>query len=409
MQLIPSHQARPSDDPIFGLHQEATACRARGDAILDATIGVLLDDAGKLAVLPTAAKAVQEVSTLDFASYAPISGNPDFLRAVVADLLASQPDLATSAVAVATPGGSGAVRHAIANFLERGQAILTTSWYWSPYATLADESDRRLETFEMFAPDGSLDIAAFDRALDRHLRTQGRALVVLNDPAHNPTGYSMSDADWRGIVNRIDARAGQGPVTLLIDCAYLVYGASQDPRAFLRHIVPLMGKATVLFAWSASKSFTLYGQRVGALIACVADPKERALVASALSYSCRGTWSNCNRGGMTAVTRLLAHPESVRRALEERAEFSRLLLARVATFNRCAKERGLKVPRYEGGFFVTVFLPRAPDVAAAMRQKGVYVVPQTREDGQGALRLALCAVPETEIRRLVDAVADCAR
>ncbi len=408
MQLIPSHQARPSDDPIFGLHQEATARRARGDAILDATIGVLLDDAGKLSVLPTAAKAVHEVSTLDFASYAPISGNPEFLRAVIADLLASQPDLATSAVAVATPGGSGAVRHAIANFLEPGQALLTTSWYWSPYATLADESARRLETFEMFASDGSLDIAAFDASLDRHLRTQGRALVVLNDPAHNPTGYSMSGADWSGVVERIAARAEEGPITLLVDCAYLVYGAHTDPRAYLRHLVPLLGKATILFAWSASKSFTLYGQRVGALIACIADPKERTLVASALSYSCRGTWSNCNRGGMTAVTRLLAHPESARTSSEERTAIGRVLLARVAAFNRCAKERGLLHPRYEGGFFVTVFLPRAPEVAAAMRKIGVYVVPQTREDGKGALRLALCAVPESDVKRLVDAVADCA-
>jgi aromatic-amino-acid transaminase len=409
MQLIPSRQARPSDDPIFGLHQEATARRARGEAVLDATIGVLLDDSGALAVLPTAAKAVHEVSTLDFAPYAPISGNPEYLRAVIADLLAPQPDLATSAVAVATPGGSGAVRHAIANFLERGQALLTTSWYWSPYGTLADESDRRLETFEMFAPDGSLDIAAFDAALDRQLRTQGRSLVILNDPAHNPTGYSMSDSDWRGIVERILDRAGQGPVALLVDCAYLVYGASEDPRAFLRHLVPLVGKATVLFAWSASKSFTLYGQRVGALVACVGDPKERDLVKSALSYSCRGTWSNCNRGGMTAVTKLLAHPESARAAAAERAELARTLAARVRAFNRRARERSVKVPRYEGGFFVMAFLPRALETAAAMRSLGVYVVPQTREDGQGALRLALCAVPESQVERLVDAVADCAR
>jgi DNA-binding transcriptional MocR family regulator len=84
-----------------------------------------------------------------------------------------------------------------------------------------------------------------------------------------------------------------------------------------------------------------------------------------------------------------------------------MLAARVATFNRCAKERGLTVPRYEGGFFVMVFLPRAPETAAAMRRIGVYVVPQTREDGRGALRLALCAVPESQVKRLVDAVADC--
>jgi aromatic-amino-acid transaminase len=109
---------------------------------------------------------------------------------------------------------------------------------------------------------------------------------------------------------------------------------------------------------------------------------------------------------MTALTRLLAHPESARSSAAERAELKRLLATRVATFNRCAKARGLVYPRYEGGFFVTVFVPRATEVAAAMRRAGVFVVPQTREDGKGALRLALCAVPEGQIKRLVDAIAD---
>jgi aspartate/methionine/tyrosine aminotransferase len=112
---------------------------------------------------------------------------------------------------------------------------------------------------------------------------------------------------------------------------------------------------------------------------------------------------------MTAVTKLLAHPESARAAAAERTELARTLAARVRAFNRRARERAVKVPRYEGGFFVMAFLPRALETAAAMRSLGVYVVPQTREDGQGALRLALCAVPESQVERLVDAVADCAR
>ena len=54
--LIPSHAARPADDPIFALNREASARKAKGESIINATVGALLDDEGKLAVLPTAAR-----------------------------------------------------------------------------------------------------------------------------------------------------------------------------------------------------------------------------------------------------------------------------------------------------------------------------------------------------------------
>ncbi len=410
MHLILAHQGRPADDPIFALNKEATQRKARGEAIVNATVGALLDDDGKLAILAAAAKAVHEVPAAEWAAYAPIAGTPEFLRAVMDDLLGSEPTLRDCAVAVATPGGSGALRLAIANFVEPGQALLTTSWYWGPYHTLCDESERKLETFNMFT-DGAagtpagLDVEAFDAALGRQLAAQGRALVFLNDPAHNPTGYSMSDDEWRDVTLRLVARASQGPVTLLVDCAYFLFGGARDPRAFLAHLRPLVGKVALLFAWSASKSYTQYGLRVGALVACIADPKERAMVESALSYSCRGTWSNCSRGGLAAVTRMLVDPETARACAAERAALTALLRARVDAFNALARGRGLRYPRYEGGFFVTVFSDQAAEKAAAMRAKGVFVVPQVPRSGGGALRVALCSVAERDIPRLVEALA----
>jgi aromatic-amino-acid transaminase len=404
LHLIPSHQGRPSDDPIFSLAREAAHRKERGEDILNATIGVLLDDDGTLSVLPTVTRAVREVSPLEWATYAPIAGTPEFLRAVIDDLVGGDPNLKQTAVAVATPGGSGALRHAITNFLEPGQAALTTSWFWAPYDTLCDEADRRLETFEMFGPTGTLDVAALDAAIARHLGSQGRALVILNDPGHNPTGYSMSDDEWRGVVDCIAARAADGPVTLLIDCAYMLWGP-RDAREQFARVRSLVAKAPVLFAWSASKSFTHYGLRVGALVACVGDAKERAMVESALAYSCRGTWSNCNRGGLTAITRLLVDAKLARACAAERDGLRALLQARVNAFNHCARAAGLRYPRYDGGFFVTVFDDAAQEKAKAMRDQGVYVVPQARPGLGGALRVAVCAVAERQMPRLVDALA----
>ncbi|HWL87530.1 MAG TPA: aminotransferase class I/II-fold pyridoxal phosphate-dependent enzyme [Polyangiaceae bacterium] len=398
IHLIPSHQSRPSDDPIFSLNREAVARKAKGDHIINATIGTLLDDDGTLSILPTAARVVREVPSAQWAPYAPIAGDPAFLEAVQNDLFSSEPRLRASSVAVATPGGSGALRHAIANFLELGQALLTTSYFWEPYQTLASEGERKVATFAMFTEDGKLDVEALDRAVGKQIEEQGRVLLILNDPCHNPTGYSMSHDEWRRVVARLLPHAERAPVTLLVDVAYAAYSA--EPWNHLPELVPLLGKAGLLFSWSASKTYTHYGLRVGALVACVPDADARAATLAALAFSSRGTWSNCNSGGLRAIARLLSEPD-LKAACDAEREVKRHLLARrVAVFNELAHAKHLPYPRYDGGFFVSVFTKQASEQAAKMRARGVYVVPIT-----GALRVGLCAVAEKDIAELVDTLA----
>ncbi|MDF1702811.1 MAG: aminotransferase class I/II-fold pyridoxal phosphate-dependent enzyme, partial [Planctomycetota bacterium] len=153
-------------------------------------------------------------------------------------------------------------------------------------------------------------------------------------------------------------------------------------------------------AWSASKSFTHYGLRVGALVAVVPDEAQRAAIQTALGAACRGTWSNCNRGGLVAITRLLTDPV-LRPAVDaDRAALIALLDGRVQAFNTAARAAGLTYPRYTGGFFVTVFTDDAEGAAARMRAEGVFVVPIP-----GALRLGICALRAADIPRAVDAMA----
>jgi aromatic-amino-acid transaminase len=401
--VIPSHETRASDDPIFALNREATERRARGESVVNATVGALLDDDGKLLVLPSSARAVREVPDGEWAAYAPIAGDPAFLGAVIEDMFSANPALKSSAVAVATPGGSGALKLALANFLEPGQALLSSSFYWGPYATLADESERALATFNMFDAKGDLDVDALDRELTRLVAAQKRVLLFINDPCHNPTGYSMRADEWKRVVSVLAKHAQHetgAPITLLVDMAYSAY-AKESPRALFTELEPLLGKVLLTFAWSASKTFTHYGLRVGALVCCAPDEKYRQTIASALSYSCRGTWSNCNRGGLAAVTRLLKDPQLSASCTEERENAKRLLAGRVRAWNDHAPGKGLKYPRYEGGFFVTVFADDAPARGLRMKEKGVFVVPS-----KNALRVALCSVAERDVARLVDALGE---
>lgn len=387
---------RPADDPIFALNREATQRRTAGDKVINATVGALLEDDGSLAVLPSVVQALHEVPAARGAGYAPIAGAADFLAAAMEDLLGGTPLLA-QAVAASTPGGSGALRHAVSLFLDRGQSLVTSSFYWGPYATICDEHERTVTTFNMFDAAGRFDVASFAKTLDETAAKQGRLLVFLNDPCHNPTGYSLDESEWTAAIEVLQHAAAKVPLTVLCDVAYLAY--ARDQKSFLRHVAPLTERAMVLFAWSASKSFTQYGMRVGALIACTADATERSQVQRAMSFSCRGTWSNCNAAGQAAIARCLTDSTMRTRVDAERQRLINLLGARVNAFNASAQGTKLRYPRYDGGFFVTVFANEAAKAAEQLKQHGVFVVPQ-----KGALRIALCSVAERDIPALVTAI-----
>lgn len=400
MNLLPTRNAsRPSDDPIFALNREATQRRAKGEKVINATVGALLEDDGQLAVLPSVMDAVRAVDDRKAAAYAPIAGVPDYLSAVTRDLLGGSP-LADLAVAASTPGGTGALRHAVTTFLERDQALVTPSYYWGPYQTICDENERALRTFAMFDGAGRFNVDAFARCLDETAAAQGRVLVFLNDPCHNPTGYSMTADEWTGVSEALQRVAARVPTAVLADVAYLAF--AKDTKSFLGHLAPLAERAAVLFAWSGSKAFALYGQRVGALIACSADAAQRTAMQNALAYACRGTWSNCNAAGQHAVARCLTDEALAASVRAERARLIALLDGRVDAFNRAAKGTALRYPRYDGGFFVTVFARDAQGAAERLKSRGVFVVP-----GKDSLRVALCSVARDDVPALVDALDAC--
>jgi len=404
--LIPSAAGRAGDDPIFALNAEAQRRAAAGESVINATLGALMEDDGKLAVIPCVIEALARVPIQKAAAYAPISGDASFLKAVIGDVYGESP-LAAQTVAAATPGGTGALYHALTNFLEPGQALLTSSYFWGPYQTIASHTGRRLETFEMFSSSGGFHLAAFEEALMKQVERQGRALVFLNSPCHNPTGYSLDEREWEALAAIVQRAGERAPLALLVDLAYARFG-SKASQGWTRHVARMNTSATVLVAWSASKSFAQYGARVGALLATHPDAAERTRISNALSFACRGTWSNCNHGGLLAIAELLSEPKLRARADSERERLIRLLDERVSAFNREAAKAGLAYPRYEGGFFVSVFSSDPEKAAAKLREEGVFVVPLKEKSG-GAVRVALCSTPAKDVPRLVAALGRASR
>jgi aspartate/tyrosine/aromatic aminotransferase len=394
--LIPARRHFPVQDPIFGLNAEAQQRKAKGEAILNATLGALTDDGGDLVLHASVMALWRELTPAEVAPYAPIGGDPAFLRALVAR---HWPLLTTYGTGCATPGGSGALALSARNFLEPGMAVLTAGPHWGPYTTLASENGVTVAAAP-FPEDGlPLDLDAWDREASALMARQGRVLLWLNDPCHNPTGRSFQKAHREALLALLRRLADRGPVTLLLDCAYLDYTTDpQHVRDALDHYAELGAEGRVLVgaSLSLSKSLTLYGARGGALVFpwCKDVPLQ-----AALDTSCRGTFSNCPRAAQSLLLRLERDGKRQEQLNAEHRHWSEILEGRAVALDLELKRQGLPGVAWAGGFFVTLPTSDPLGVSARLRDQGVFVVPLPQ-----GLRVGICALPRAATARFAEAM-----
>jgi aspartate/tyrosine/aromatic aminotransferase len=395
-QLIPTRRAFPADDPIFALNAEAQRRKAAGEDILNATVGALLDEAGQLVVLDTVMGLWRELTAMEVAPYAPIAGDPAFLKALVQR---HWPQLGSVGAACATPGGSGALSLSLRNFLEPGQALLTTAPYWGPYSTMTAENGQGLATAPWPAAGQALDAAAWETALRTLMKVQGRVMLWLNDPCHNPSGRSLTPPDRAALMGLLRDVSALGPVTLLLDLAYLDY--TREPEAVaaaLKDYAALGAEGRVLVgaAMSLSKSMTLYGGRGGALAFPWCD--DPALQA-ALTQACRGTWSNCARAPQALLLRLAKDGKAQARLAAEHRHWSEVLAARALALDAALVVEGMEALHWQGGFFVTAPVADPEAACEGLKAHGVFTVPLPE-----GLRVGLCGLRADEAPRFARAL-----
>lgn len=388
-QLIPDRRHFTGVDPIFTANAAAQKRAAAGLPVINAAMGALLDEDGKLVTLDSVMSQFPHLTPAEIAPYSPIAGDPRYLLALTQRYW---PSLTSYGVGVATPGGTGALALSLMNLLEPGQTLLTVAPYWTPYATLASENGMQLETVPHAGAGAAIDLEAWRTTASRILEAQGRLLLWLNDPCHNPTGRSLSTADRRAVLQLLRELSEKGPVTLLLDVAYpdfardprYVQEAMEDYRAFGAE-----GKVLVGACMSMSKSHTLYGARAGALV--FPWSTDRAL-AAALANSCRGTFSNCARAPMSVMLRMAADASATTALDAEHAYWRGVLAARADALDAALKGEGLAGAPWDGGFFVTLPVDDPEVVTAQLAADGVFVVPMA-----GGVRVGICGL------RVVDA------
>lgn len=387
------------EDTVFKVVAEAmNAVKIHGDKVVNATLGSLSDEDGNLVTMKSVWDEYKNIDSKELASYsASFRGEADFIEAVEKWVFQGvKKDFLTGIVA--TPGGSGAVSTTFKNYLGRGETVLLPEIGWGPYWLMAKEFGFETEEYSLFDGDG-FNMQSFMTKCEAIMEKQGRLLAVINDPCHNPTGYSLTSEEWNNLISFMDKLSKKGPVVLLDDIAYMDF--SNNRETISKAMEELKGRNEnflVVFAFSISKTLTAYGLRVGAQVAVSSSQQVIDDFIRANEISARAVWSNIPKGGMKLFARLILDKDKREALTNERNIYIELLKDRSDIFMKEAEEVGLPVYPYKEGFFVTLKVEdskRQKEIQKKLKEKLIYTILVNK-----GIRVAVCSLPKRKIKGL---------
>ncbi|MGI6066618.1 MAG: aminotransferase class I/II-fold pyridoxal phosphate-dependent enzyme [Bacillota bacterium] len=393
-------------DAVFAVLQKANAAIAAigKDKVVNASIGTIYDEDEKFTYFSTVLDYLHQAAPEEMMNYAPISGLPEFLSSAIDQVFQGNQPENTFAKAIATPGGTGAIRHVFVNYLEPGQKALVPDWFWGNYRTIAEEHMRSIETFTMFDEENKFNIPSLKEKVVQLLTAQDNLVIVFNSPAHNPTGYSLTEKEWNEVIDFLKECAGDKhkKITVLLDIAYIDYaGEAQATRKFFRLFNGLPKNLFLAIAYSMSKSFLIYGMRSGALVGLSSSEEVIEEFSRVNAISNRGVWSNGTRGAQRLLVDVTKNPELKAKIEKERAGFRELMNKRAVIFMEEAKEVGLKTFPYQSGFFITVPAPNPQAATAKLTKDHIYALHLKK-----GIRVAICGIPTYKIPGIATKIKD---
>ena len=402
--LAKGMESRNLVDKVFSVAKKAKeAAEKLGDEkVVNATIGSLYNEEGKLVVLKSVTETYKELPPEEIAGYASaFTGSPEYKESVKRSILGDdyKEEFKNHYMEViGTPGGTGAVSNSVKNYLNEGDTLLLPKWLWSPYILMASERKGNCEYYTIFDENGKFDLNDFSERIFKLAEKQDNVVVIINDPCQNPTGYKLTIDEWKNVLNIFEKATEKANIILINDIAYIDFDDrnEEEKKEYRNLFKNLSSKILVIFAFSISKALTSYGLRVGAQLALSSDKEVINEFEKANSYSCRSTWSNISRGGMKMFSDIILDKEKYKVLKEEREMYRLLIKERADIFLKEAEECGLKLLPYKTGFFLTIPIGELTDkVAEVLERENIYTV--VLDEG---IRIAVCSVTKKKITGL---------
>jgi aromatic-amino-acid transaminase len=304
MSLFSAVEMAPRD-PILGLNEQFAADTNPHKVNLG--VGVYFDEKGKLPLLACVQAA--EKALMDAPKprgYLPIDGIAAYDRAVKNLVFGAESEVVQQGrvATVQALGGTGGLKIG-ADFLRRlnpGAQVLISDPSWENHRALFTQAGFQVGTYRYY--DAATRSLNFDGMLADLKAAAPGTIVVLHACCHNPTGYDITPAQWELVIETVKA----GRLTPFLDMAYqgFAQGITEDGAVVGKFVAAGL---QCFVATSFSKSFSLYGERVGALSVVCSSKEEADRVLSQLKIMIRTNYSNPPTHGGAVVAMVLEDPQ----------------------------------------------------------------------------------------------------
>jgi aromatic-amino-acid transaminase len=304
MSLFSAVEMAPRD-PILGLN-EAFNADTRATKV-NLGVGVYYNEEGRIPLLRAVAEAEKaRIEAHAPRGYLPIEGIAAYDSAVQTLLLGADSELIAAGRVITTQavGGTGALKTG-ADFLKRmlpNTVVAISDPCWENHRALFVSAGFPVQHYRYYdAASHGVNRAGM---LEDLRNLPARSIVVLHACCHNPTGVDLSLDDWKAVLEVLREREH----VPFLDIAYQGFGDGIEQDAFA---VRLFAESGLQFFVSSSfsKSFSLYGERVGALSIVTASKEEAGRVLSQVKRVIRTNYSNPPTHGATVVATVLNSPE----------------------------------------------------------------------------------------------------
>ena len=287
-------------DPILGVTEAYVA--DQNPRKVNLGVGVYTDDQGKIPLLECVRHAESErLKSAAPRGYLPIDGLAAYDRAVQALVFGKESE---RIVTVQALGGTGGLKVG-ADFLklvQPGAQVWISDPSWENHRQLFEAAGFKVNTYPYYdARTHGLDFAGMKQALDA---LPAGSIVVLHACCHNPTGVDLTQEQWQAVLDIVSSRG----LIPFLDLAYQGFAEGLDADAYAARLFS-EAVSPVFLSSSFSKSFSLYGERVGALSVVTGSAEEAARVLSNLKRIVRTNYSNPPTHGGQIVATVLGNPQ----------------------------------------------------------------------------------------------------
>jgi aromatic-amino-acid transaminase len=304
MSLFSAVEMAPRD-PILGLNEQFNADTNPNKVNLG--VGVYFDDNGKLPLLQCVQSAEKTMMATPTArGYLPIDGIVAYDNAVKALVFGAESDVVKSGrvSTVQAIGGTGGLKIG-ADFLKKVSPkakVLISDPSWENHRAIFINAGFEVESYTYY--DAVNRGVNFEGMLASLNAAAAGTIVVLHACCHNPTGYDITAAQWDQVIAAVKAKN----LTAFLDMAYqgFGHGIAEDGAVIGKFVAAGLN---IFVSTSFSKSFSLYGERVGALSVVATDKEEASRVLSQLKIAIRTNYSNPPIHGGAVVAAVLNNPE----------------------------------------------------------------------------------------------------